>query len=109
VNELVLVYRRHTYQYYRKNGKLTREATIIDDVIRFLRKHHATTFLDDFGPVSLDELRDGMITDLDWSRKHINKQVNRLIWVSDRRKFMRSRKRVQWGKLKHSSHGTRMQ
>lgn len=79
VNELVLVYRWHTHQYYRKNGEVTREATITDDVIRYLRKHHATTFLDDFGPVALDELRDGMITDLDWSRKHINKQVNRLI------------------------------
>lgn len=88
VNELVLVYRRHTHQYYRKNGKITREATITDDVIRFLRKHHATTFLDDFGPVALDELRDGMITDLDWSRKHINKQVGRLIrmfkWAAEK-------------------------
>ena len=79
VNELVLVYRRYTHEYYRKNGKVTREATIIDDVIRFLRRHHATTFLGDFGPVALDELRDKMITDLDWSRKHVNKQVNRLI------------------------------
>ncbi len=41
INELVLVYRRHTHEYYRKNGKVTREATIIDDVIRYLRKHHA--------------------------------------------------------------------
>lgn len=79
INELVLVYRKHANQYYRKHGKVTREAGCIDDVIRFLRKHHATTFLDEFGPVSLDELREGMITDLDWSRKHINKQVNRLI------------------------------
>ena len=78
VNELVLVYRRHAHQYYRKSGRVTREATIIDDVIRFLRKHHATTYLNDFGPVSLDQLRDGMITELDWSRKHINKQVSRL-------------------------------
>ena len=88
VNELVLVYRRHTHLYYRKNGKITREATIIDDVIRYLRKHHATTFLKDFGPVALDELRDGMITDLDWSRKHLNKQVNRLIrmftWAAEK-------------------------
>ena len=88
INELVLVYRRHTHQYYRKNGKVTREATITDDVIRFLRKHHATIFIEDFGPVALDELRNGMITDLDWSRKHINKQVSRLIrmfkWASEK-------------------------
>lgn len=79
VNELILVYRRHTHEYYRKNGRLTREATIIDDVIRFLRKYHATTGVDDFGPVALDELRDGMIDELDWSRTHINKQVRRLV------------------------------
>jgi len=88
VNELVLVYRCHTYQYYRKHGEVTREATIIDDVIRFLRKHHATTLLDDFGPVALDELREAMIADLDWSRKHINKQVNRLVrmftWAAEK-------------------------
>lgn len=74
----MLVYRRHSYRYYRKNDKVTREATIIDDVIRFLRKHHATKFLEDFGPVALDELRNDMISELDWSRKHINKQVSRL-------------------------------
>lgn len=88
VNELVLVYRRHTHEYYRKNGKVTREAETIDEVIRYLRKHHATTFLGDFGPVALDELRDGMIADLDWSRKHINKQVGRLIrmftWAAEK-------------------------
>ena len=88
VNELVLVYRRHTYQYYRKNGRVTREATITDDVIRYLRKHHARTCLEDFGPVALDELRNGMIVDLDWSRKHINKQVTRLIrmftWAAEK-------------------------
>jgi integrase len=88
VNELVLVYRRHAHQYYRKHGQVTREATITDDVIRFLRRHHAATVLEDFGPVALDDLRDRMITDLDWSRKHINKQVNRLVrmftWAAEK-------------------------
>lgn len=88
INELVLVYRRHTHEYYRKNGKVTREATITDDVIRFLRSRHATSFLDDFGPVTLDELRDGMITERNWSRKHINKQVGRLVrmfkWAAEK-------------------------
>lgn len=88
INELVFVYRQHTREYYRKNGKLTREATIIDDAIRYLRKHHATTFLHDFGPVALDELRKGMIDDLNWSRNHINKQVSRLVrmftWAAEK-------------------------
>lgn len=79
VNELVLVFRRHAREYYRKNGELTREATLIDDVVRILRKHHASDFLDEFGPVALEALREHMIDDLDWSRKHINKQVGRLI------------------------------
>ena len=79
INELILVYRRHTHRYYQKNGKLTREATIIDDVVRFLRTYHSTTYVDDFGPVALDELRQSMIDELDWARSHINKQVGRLI------------------------------
>ncbi len=70
--------RSHT-EYYRKNGKLTREATLIDDVIRILRKHHATDFLDDFGLAALEILREKMIDELDGSRKHINKQVGRLV------------------------------
>jgi hypothetical protein len=88
INELALVFRRHARSYYRKNGKITREATLIDDVIRILWKHHAGDFLEDFGPVSLDALRERMIDDLDWSRKHINKQVGRLIrmfkWAAEK-------------------------
>lgn len=79
INELALVFRRHAREYYRKNGEHTREATLIDDVIRILRKHHATDFLDDFGPVALEILREKMINELDWSRKHLNKQVGRLV------------------------------
>ncbi len=88
VNELALVFRRHAQEYYRKNGTVTREASLFDDVIRILRKYHATSFLDDFGPVSLEALREKMIGDLGWSRKHINKQVGRLIrmfkWASSK-------------------------
>lgn len=68
----------HAHRYYQKNGTVTREATVIDDAVRFLRKHHGTMFLEDFGPVVLDELGNGMISELHWSRKHINKQVSRL-------------------------------
>ncbi|QDS99285.1 tyrosine-type recombinase/integrase [Adhaeretor mobilis] len=78
ISELILVYRRHTKSYYRKHGKVTREAGTIDEVLRLLRKHHAMTYAADFGPLALDELREAMIDELDWSRKYINKQVNRL-------------------------------
>ena len=79
IDELICVYRKHTHEYYRKNGKVTREAEIIDEVLRFLSEHHGDDRVDKFGPVKLDELRDQMIDDLDWSRKHINKQVSRIV------------------------------
>lgn len=78
ISELIYVYRQHTHEYYRKNGEVTREAGAIDDALRILRKHHATSFAGDFGPLALDELRNAMIDELDWSRKYINKQVNRI-------------------------------
>jgi integrase len=78
INELILVYHRYTHEYYRKNGEVTREAGVIDDALRILRKHCGLMSADDFGPVSLDTLRDAMIDERDWSRKYINKQVNRI-------------------------------
>ena len=78
IAELILVYRRHTHSYYRKDGEVTREAGAIDDALRILRKHHGLTFVTNFGPVALGKLRDAMIDELDWSRKYINKQVNRI-------------------------------
>ncbi len=78
LSELILVYRRHTHLYYQKNGEVTREAGAIDDALRILRKHYGLTFIKGFGPVSLGKLRDPMIDELDWSRKYINKQVNRI-------------------------------
>ena len=44
----------------------------------YLRKHYGDTCLSEFGPVALDELRDAMIDELDWSRKYVNKQVSRI-------------------------------
>ena len=79
IDELVLVYCRHTYEYYRKNGEVTREAKTIDEVIRVLRKKHGKEPIEEFGPTALSELREQMIEDLDWSRQYINKQVPRLV------------------------------
>jgi integrase len=78
ISELIFVYRRHTHQYYRKNGEVTREAGAIDDALRILRKHFGLKVAGEFGPVALEKLRDAMISELDWSRKYINKQVNRI-------------------------------
>ena len=79
INELALVYRRHAKQYYRKNGKVTREAGLIDDVIRLVRKDHGKEPIEEFGPTDLSALREKMIDDVDWSRQHINKQTPRLV------------------------------
>ena len=78
ISEVIFVYRKHTHNYYRKNGTVTREAGIIDDALRILRKHFGRTFIANFGPLALDTLREAMIDELDWSRKYLNKQVNRI-------------------------------
>lgn len=78
INELILVYHRYTHEYYRKNGEVTREAGVVDDALRILRKHYGLMCADNFGPVALDILREAMIDERDWSRKYINKQVNRI-------------------------------
>ena len=79
LDELILVYKRHAKQYYVKNGKVTREAEMIEEITTHLGKQHGLDKVDDFGPVDLDNFRDTLIDDYDWSRKYINKQIVRVI------------------------------
>lgn len=79
IDELVFVYRRHANSYYVKNGKVTREAGLIEEVTGLLGKQHGRTPLEEFGPVDLDTFRESLIDDLDWSRKFLNKQIVRLV------------------------------
>lgn len=79
VYELIVTYERHADEYYRKHGKVTRKAELIKEVLAPLGKKHGRDNVDDFGPVDLDNFRDDLITDFDWSRKHINKQIVRVI------------------------------
>lgn len=79
LDELIFVYRRHARQYYVKNGKVTREAGMICDVTDLLGRKNGGSHLEDFGPVDLDDFRDDLITDKNWSRKYINKQVTRVV------------------------------
>ncbi|MCA9045393.1 MAG: hypothetical protein KDA69_13790, partial [Planctomycetaceae bacterium] len=79
LDELIFVYRRHAREYYVKHGKITREAGMICDVTDLLGRKHGDNHLEDFGPVDLDDFRDDLITDKDWSRKYINKQVTRVV------------------------------
>lgn len=78
IDELALAYLDFARGYYVKNGRITREAEVIGDMLRVLVRHHSGQAADEFGPVKLKELRGRMIEDADWCRKHINRQVSRL-------------------------------
>ncbi|QDS99334.1 tyrosine-type recombinase/integrase [Adhaeretor mobilis] len=79
LDELIFVYRRHASSYYVKYGKVTREAELIVELTTLLGKKHGDEPVDEFGPVQLDNFRDDLIVERDWSRKVINKQISRLI------------------------------
>lgn len=79
LDELIFVYRRHASSYYVKYGQVTREAELIVELTGLLGKKHGDEPVDEFGPVQLDNFRDDLITERDWSRKVINKQISRLI------------------------------
>lgn len=78
IDELALAYLDFARGYYKKKGRVTREAEIIGDMLRALVRHHSGEPIDEFGPVKLKELRERMIEEVDWCRKHINRQVSRL-------------------------------
>lgn len=78
IDELIFVYRQHARTYYVKSGKPTREAGLIVEITTLLGLKHGDDPVDTFGPVELDDFRDELISDKDWSRKFINKQVARL-------------------------------
>ena len=78
-NEVALVFIKHAREYYVKNGEVTREAELITEVLAFVRKRQGRTAAEKLGPVMLKNLREKMITELGWSRKHLNKQVGRIV------------------------------
>jgi integrase len=79
LDELIFVYRRHARRYYIKNGKVTREAELIEEVTGLLGAQHGKRSVEDFGPVDLDQFREWLIDERDWARKNLNKQVVRLV------------------------------
>lgn len=78
LNQLVLGFLRHGEQYYRKNGKLTREYGIIKEAVASMVQLFGDIQVADFGPLRLKSVRDEMIK-RGWSRRYINKQVGRLV------------------------------
>ena len=79
LDELIFVYRRHARAYYVKRGRVTREAELVVEVTKLLGLKHGDADIESFGPVDLDNFRDDLISDRDWSRQHINKQVRRIV------------------------------
>lgn len=79
IDELIFVYRQHARSYYVKNGDVTREAELIEEVTALLGTKHGRDRADGFGPVDLDNFRESLIDDRDWSRKFLNKQMTRVI------------------------------
>lgn len=79
IDELIFVYRRHARGYYVKNGQVTRESYLIDEVTGLLGKRHGERSVESLGPVDLDEFREWVIDERDWSRQHLNKQIARIV------------------------------
>ena len=71
IDELAFVYLDFARSYYVKNGRVTREAEVVGDVLRVLARHHSGEAADEFGPVKLKELRERMIHEMNWARKNI--------------------------------------
>ena len=88
IDELILPYWRFTQGYYRKNGELTGETDNIRAALRPLRRIYGSTPAKDFGPDSLEAVRQAMIED-GLSRNVINARVSRIKrmfrWASKKR------------------------
>ena len=77
VDELILHYLNHAVGYYVKHGKPTGEFDNIRCALRSLRKLYGTTAAQEFGPKSLELVRQAMIYD-GLARKTINGRVGRI-------------------------------
>jgi integrase len=75
--ELAAAYRTFSREYYRKRGKVTREAELIDDMITTVRSLYDDLPAQDFGPKCLKAVRQKWI-DAGHVRGTINKQVGRI-------------------------------
>ena len=76
--ELMAGYLKHAHGYYVKNGKPTREFELVAEVFRPVRKLYGHVRATEFGPRALKCVREALI-EQGLSRKHINKQVGRIV------------------------------
>lgn len=77
VIEVIAAYLKYARDYYRKEGKVTREYGLIVDSCKFVRALYAEVPAIDFGPLALKVVRQLMI-DADHSRQYINKNIGRI-------------------------------
>jgi hypothetical protein len=76
--EVTAAYKRYARDYYRKRGRVTNEYTAICSAMKVAQELYGRQSAAEFGPLKLQAVQQRMVQ-LDWSRKHINKQVSRLI------------------------------
>lgn len=76
--QLMARFIQHCQDYYRKDGKLTREYGCISEALRVLREDHELDRVDRFGPKALKAVQQRMVGQ-GWSRKYINKQIGRIV------------------------------
>jgi integrase len=80
VVELLAAYKRFAEGYYRKNGKVTNEVAAIVSAAKVVKSLYGREPANDFRPLKLQAVQQAMIR-LDWGRKHINKQVSRVVRI----------------------------
>lgn len=80
VVEILAAYSKHALQYYKKNGVVTNEYAQLKSVMKILRRLYGRLPAKKFGPLKLEAVQQAM-TSLNWSRKHINKQVGRVVRI----------------------------
>lgn len=78
IDELIFVFRKHAREFYVKNGEVTREAELIEEITKLFGLKYGPMSVNEFGSVDLEEFRDSLVSDHDWTRKFINKQINRV-------------------------------
>ena len=75
--ELAARYWKFAKGYYRKRGKVTREAENIHIILRELTDLYGRQLAVEFGPTALKALRNGLV-ERDLSRRYVNHQIGRV-------------------------------
>lgn len=77
VAELASQYLKFAATYYVKNGQITDEFDCVKSALKPLLARYRRTSVDEFGPIALESVRNGMI-ELGWSRSYVNTSIGRI-------------------------------